>query len=64
MSEEKPVEYYVEFTISIKERGGNSNSYAQEVFRQRVNWEYIQLANPQIITKVIALINKLEVPNV
>jgi hypothetical protein len=63
MSDEKPVEYYAEFTISIKEKGGNSSSYAQEVFRQRVNWDYVQ-QNPFLIQTVIAVINKLEVPNV
>jgi hypothetical protein len=62
MSDEKPIEYYVEFCIRVKERGGPS-SYAQEVFNQRVSWDYIQ-ANGDLIPKVIAVINKLEVPNV
>jgi hypothetical protein len=62
MSEEKPVEYYAEFSIRIKERG-SSNSYANEIFNQKVSWDYIQV-NQQLIPKVIAVINKLEVPNV
>ena len=61
-SDQKPMEYYVEFSIRVKERG-SSNSYAVETFNQRVSWDYIQ-ANPQMIPKVIAVINKLEVPNV
>ena len=63
MSEEKPVEYFVEFSIRIKEPKGGSNSYGQEVFNQRVAWDYFK-ANPMLIPKVIAVINKLEVPNV
>jgi len=62
MSDEKPVEYFVEFSIRIKERGGNSSSYGQEVFNQKISWEHMQL-NPKLIPKVIAVINKLEVPN-
>lgn len=63
MSDEKPVEYYVEFSIRIKERGGNSSSYGQEIFNQRISWDYFQ-ENQNLITKVIAVINKLEVPHV
>ena len=63
MSDERPIEYYAEFTISVKEKGGNSSSYGQEIYRQRVSWDYIQ-ANQQLIPKVISVINKLEVPNV
>jgi hypothetical protein len=62
MSDEKPMEYYAEFIIRVKERG-STNNYAQDIFCQRVNWDYIQV-NPQLIPKVIAVINKLEVPNV
>jgi hypothetical protein len=60
--QEKPVEYFAEFSISVKERN-NRSGYAQEVFNQRVSWSYIQ-NNPTIIPKVIAVINKLEIPNV
>ena len=63
MSEEKPVEYYVEFSIRVKGRDGNSSSYGQEIFNQRVTWDYVQ-ANQNLIPKVIAVINKLDVPNV
>ena len=63
MSDERPVEYYAEFSIRIKEKNGNHTSYGQEVFTQKVNWDYIQ-ANPMLIPKVIAVINKLEVPHV
>jgi hypothetical protein len=63
MSEEKPVEYYVEFSIYIKEKNGNSGSYSQEVYRQKVGLDYVH-SNPSMIAKVIAIINKLEVPNV
>lgn len=64
MSDEKPVEYYVEFSIRIKERGGAANNaYAQEVFNQRISWDYFQ-DNPLMIPQVIAVINKLGVPNV
>jgi len=63
MSDEKPCQYYVEFSVRIKERGGASNSYGQEVFNQRVDWDYF-LDNPLMIPKVIAVINRLEVPNV
>ena len=62
MSDEKPVEYYVEFSIRIKERVVNSSSYGQEVFNQKVSWEYMKL-NPKLIPKVIAVINKFEVPH-
>jgi hypothetical protein len=62
MSDEKPFEYYVEFSIRIKERGVNSSSYGQEVFNQKISWDYVQ-ANPLLIPKVIAVINKLEVPH-
>ena len=60
MSDEKPFEYYVEFSIRIKEKNGNSSSYGQEVFNQKISWDYVQ-ANPLLIPKVIAVINKLEV---
>jgi len=63
MSDEKPIEYFVEFSIRIKERGNSSPSYGVEVFTQRVAWDYYQ-ANPTMIPRVIAVINKLEVPNV
>jgi len=62
MDSEKPIEYYAEFSIRLKERGGNSSSYSQEIFNQRVSWDYIQ-ANQKLIPMVIAVINKLEVPN-
>ena len=60
MSDEKPFEYFVEFSIRIKEKNGNSSSYGQEVFNQKISWDYVQ-ANPLLIPKVIAVINKLEV---
>ena len=63
MSDEKPMEYYVEFSIRIKERSNSSSSYGVEVFNQRVNWDYIQ-ANMTMIPRVIAVINKLEFPDV
>ena len=63
MSEEKPLEYYAEFAIRVKEKGINSGSYGQEIFCQRVAWSYV-LDNPMLISTVIAVINKLEVPHV
>jgi len=60
MTDEKPFEYFVEFSIRIKEKGGNSSSYGQELFNQKISWDYAQ-ANPLLIPKVIAVINKLEV---
>ena len=63
MSDEKPMEYYVEFSIRIKERSNSSSSYGVEVFNQRIPWDYYQ-ANPNMIPRFIAVINNLEVPNV
>jgi hypothetical protein len=62
MSEEqKPLEYFVEVSIKIKTP---TERWETDVFKQRFSLEYFNNVDPLMIQRVVATINKLEVPHV